>query len=83
MPDIVLGAKQIKNPKGIKPQLDTDNPSLPTPRYANMDISNPKKSNIIPTPTERKHPVDEWFGRGIKRSNGPYIPRSDIQISDN
>ena len=90
MPDIT-----IKNPKGIKPQLDTDAPA-PTPspnklvkmnegNYykgdSGMDNHNPSRYNIEPAP--KQHPVDELFGRGIKKSNGRSIPREDVQISNN
>lgn len=93
MDDIVLGAKQIANPKGIKPQLDTDRPDVKkneyvrmgtTPYYkgdSGMDTSNPPRSDI--NPPEKKHPIDELFGRGIKRSNGRSIPKADVTISDN
>jgi hypothetical protein len=91
MPDIT-----IKNPKGIKPQLDSDvspkrkpspsaYPQMSTGNYfkgdSGMDTSNPAKANTEPEP--KKHPVDELFGRGIKRSNGRSIPREDVTISDN
>jgi hypothetical protein len=93
MPDIVIGARQIKNPKGIKPALDTDRPA-PSPNKfikmnagnyykgdSGMNTSNPSKTNIEPAP--KQHPLDDLTMRGIKRSNGNSIPRSDVTISDN
>lgn len=95
MPDIVIGAKQIPNPKGIKVSADTDRPKpkppAPLPGGAKMDtsnpygrgtdVSNPPMNRIEPEP--KKHPIDELFGRGIKRSNGRSIPKADVEISDN
>jgi hypothetical protein len=88
--DIYIGGKQIPNPKGIKPQLDSDPVKPPIqnkgavtsvlPYYkgdSGMDTSNP-----VP-PTERKNPIDELFGRGIKRTHGRSIPKADVQVSDN
>jgi hypothetical protein len=78
--DIVLGAKQIKNPKGITPKLDTENPDLPKRKYVNMDTSNPPTSQLIP-----KHPVEDLFMNGIKRSSGHMVPKDHpaIQVSEN
>lgn len=77
--DIVLGAKQIKNPKGIKVSSDTDNPGLPK-HHAPMDISNPSTADVIP-----KHPVEELFMNGIKRSSGRMVPKDHpaLQVSEN
>ncbi len=94
--DIVLGAKQLKNPKGIKSQLDTDEPKRkPITRkgYMNTDTYHPGDSGMNTentpgntfTPEPKKHPIDEWFGRGIKRSNGLLVPNDHpaVQQSDN
>ena len=96
MADIVLGAKQIRNPHGYKPQLDSDEPkrkSITRKGYMNtenyhtgdrqVDTNNTPGNTFATEPEPKKHPIDEWFGRGIKRSNGPNVPRADIQISDN
>jgi hypothetical protein len=68
MDDIVLGAKQLSNPKDVKPQLDTE---LPTRKGAldtsnpsgklDADLSNPPKSDVV---VEKKdHPIVEHFNR--------------------
>jgi hypothetical protein len=79
--DIVLGAKQIKNPKGITPKLDTENPDLPKRKYVNMDTSNPPTSQLIP-----KHPVEDLFEmKGIRQQPGHSVPKNHpaIQVSEN
>jgi hypothetical protein len=78
--DIVLGAKQIKNPKGIKVSSDTDNPGLPK-HHAPMDISNPSTADVIP-----KHPLEDAFTMtGIRHQPGHSVPRDHpaIQVSEN
>src|ERR1700675_1340457 len=53
-PDIVIGAKQIANPKGITPMMDTDRPAG-RPSGPPMNVSNPPQSDIVPnamTPRE-------------------------------
>jgi hypothetical protein len=83
--DIVIGARQLKNPKGIEPTLDTDikpTPPKPLTHGGQRDIRNAapdSEQHIIP----KQHPIEEWFGRGIKRSNGRSIPKEDVTISDN
>lgn len=91
MSDIVIGARQFPNPKGIKPTLDTDaSPKRPSTGVqmnsgnyykgdSGMDTSNPEDGHVEP----KKHPIDELFGRGIKRSHGRSIPKADVTISDN
>ncbi len=85
--DIVLGApktrgaRTIPNPKGIRPQADTDNPDLPKFRHVNMDISNPPTSSLIP-----KHPVEDLFEmKGIRHQPGHSVPLDHpaIQVSEN
>ena len=71
--DIVLGAKQLLNPKHIKPLLDTDNP--PTPKMsggAHMDISNPPTADFIP----REHPLEKVFEKPktIRHQLGQHVP---------
>ena len=92
--DIVIGARQIKNPKNIKPQWDDGvDPKNPQERYGyvkkdihnpvgkpTMDMHNPPQSDLVP---KKPHPIDDWFGRGIKRSNGNDVPREDVKISEN
>jgi hypothetical protein len=76
--DIVLGAKQIKNPKGIKVSSDTENPDLPK-HHAPMDTSNPPTSQLIP-----KHPVEDLFTMtGIRHQPGHSVPKTSPVISDN
>jgi hypothetical protein len=67
--DVVLGAKQLNNPKQVQPQLDTDRPSRsktgmdvsnPSGRLS-TDLTNPPKSSIL---VEKKdHPLIEHFNR--------------------
>ena len=96
MADIVLGAKQLKNPHGYKPRLDTDRlpHKEPSEGYVDMSTKNyhtgdsqmtarPAKESEIAEPEPKKHPLEDFFGKGIKRSNGPNVPRADIQISEN
>jgi len=93
--DIVLGAKHLKNPKGIKLQLDSDVSPKRKPATSGyvkmdagnyykgdsgMDTSNPPQSGIVPP--EKKHPIDELFGKGIKRSNGPMVPKDHPAIQE-
>ena len=83
MPDIT-----IKNPKHIRPQLDTGRPASNPNKYVKMDVSNPPAGPLnVASPNyaapAKPHPIDELFGRGTKRSNGRSIPREDVQISDN
>jgi hypothetical protein len=97
MADIVIGAKQFPAPKRpVKVSADTDRPKtsgtrlsggakmdISNPYGRGMDVSNPPMNSMEPHPEPKPHPVDEYFGRGIKRSNGRSIPREDVQISDN
>jgi hypothetical protein len=95
--DIVLGAKQLKNPKGLKPQLDTDSPAKPrnsgmstSPYYkgdSGMDTSNPGPTNIEP---RKKDDSDLFTMHGISRNAprhqlGHMVPKNHpaIQISEN
>ena len=71
--DIYIGGKQIPNPKGIKPLLDTDNPPAPKMPGARMDISNPHMAELIP----RDHPVDSLFTKPktVRHQIGRYVPK--------
>jgi hypothetical protein len=40
MNDLYIGGKQIPNPKGITPKLDTDPPDPPKNKYMTGDVSN-------------------------------------------
>jgi hypothetical protein len=68
--DIVIGAKQLPNPKGVKPQSDEE---LPT-RSRNMDTSNatgsmmtdmrnPAKADVEIEKHHHDHPLMEHFSR--------------------
>lgn len=94
MADIVIGARQIPNPKGIKVSADTDRPKskpAPMPGGAKMSVANPTGREMSVSnppmnqmePKEKTHPLDDFVMRGIKRSNGRSIPKEDVQVSDN
>ncbi len=57
MSDIVIGppkakgAKTIPNPRGIRPQADTENPDIPK-SHPPMDISNPSTRHVTADPFE-------------------------------
>ena len=93
--DIVLGGKQIPNPKKITPHLDTDRvKSTPKNTYMKGDVSNaaaggidhdrmnnfnPPTADLIP-----KHPVEDLFEmKGIRHQPGRSIPKDSPVISDN
>ena len=72
--DIVLGAKTIPNPKGIKPLLDTDNPPAPKmPGGVHMDVSNPATAAFVP----KEHPVESLFQKPktVRHQLGRYVPK--------
>ena len=95
MADIILGAKTIKNPHGYMPRLDSDVSPKRKPAKNGMSADNYHEgdSGMMNRNTEgnnftsepKKHPLDEWFGRGIKRSNGLLVPNDHpaVQQSDN
>jgi hypothetical protein len=68
--DIVLGAKQIRNPKGITPHWDTEGDIRPV-NPVGRDISNTK---TFPTgPTHERYSADPFEMHGI-RSDTPRNP---------
>ena len=92
--DIVIGAKQIPNPKGIKVSSDTDRPKSTPPKMpggAKMDTSNPYgRSTDISNPPKnqmepKQHEIDELFQKpcGIRHPLGRCIPKADVTVSDN
>ena len=77
--DLYIGGKQIPNPKGITPKLNTDKPDLPKRKFVSMDTSNPPTSDLIP-----KHPVEDLFEmKGIRHQPGHSVPKTSPVISDN
>jgi len=90
--DIVLGAKQIRNPKGIKPRLDSDVSSNRKPATrgyvsmnsenyhegdSKMDISNPPQSGIVP------HPMEKLFEKPeFRHQPGQGIPKDHPAIQE-
>jgi hypothetical protein len=68
--DIVLGARQLKNPKGVAPQADEQLPTR-SGRFdtsnatggMKTDMSNPEKSDIEIEKHQHTHPLMEHFER--------------------
>lgn len=89
MDDIILGAKQIPNPKGIKPKLDTDAPDVErltsgvsmhteAPSKTVMDMSNPPVADVVVTP--HSHVLHDAFAKPtkVRHSLGKGIPSPKI-----
>jgi hypothetical protein len=76
--DIVLGAKQLPNPKNVRPMMDTESPDAPRP-LVKMDISNPPANQLEP----HQHPLEQHFARpkSVRHPLGHRIP--NVQVSEN
>jgi len=85
--DIILGGKQIPNPKGIKPQLDTD-PDKPAVQSRGWiaDTSNaPLKKPPIDTQSAPIHGIFEKPNPEFRHQPGHKVPFNHpaIAVSEN
>jgi hypothetical protein len=82
--DIIIGAPQLKNPKGVKPAWDTERPTTSKlPGGGTLDISNPSgglKTDMANPPKSeitRTHPLEDHFAKpkSVRQHFGAGIPK--------